>query len=99
MNLWRTRRRVRFNRFKSPFYSENYKTENEQRDLARFQDHAFWESNWGRRFLLSEDGIFSVIVHTKKKKILGPANEYECIQKLLVKGNANYRNQTQSIGF
>jgi tRNA1Val (adenine37-N6)-methyltransferase len=49
----------------NPHFIQNYKTENEPRFSTL--NHAFWESNWGRRFLLSEDGIFSVIVHKEEK--------------------------------
>lgn len=51
-----------------PFYSEDFKTENTQRDLARFSDampfHHLIESAFS---LLSEDGIFSVIIPFKEE--------------------------------
>lgn len=46
-----------------PFYSETYKTENSQRDLARFQDAMPFEHLLENVVtLLSEDGLFSVII-------------------------------------
>lgn len=62
-----------------PFYSEDYKTENDQRDLARFQDAMpFEDLIEAAALLLSENGIFSVIIPFKEeKKFLGLAKEYE----------------------
>lgn len=52
-----------------PFYSENYKTENEQRDLARFQDAMpFEELVEAADLLLSENGIFAVILPFKEEE-------------------------------
>ena len=46
-----------------PFYSEDYKTHDEQRDLARFADALpFDELVEAAYLLLSENGIFSVII-------------------------------------
>jgi tRNA1Val (adenine37-N6)-methyltransferase len=46
-----------------PFYSEEYRSENEQRDLARFQGAMpFEELVEAADLLLSENGIFSVII-------------------------------------
>ena len=46
-----------------PFYSEDYKTENSLRDLARFQDAMpFEELVEAAALLLSENGIFAVII-------------------------------------
>jgi tRNA1Val (adenine37-N6)-methyltransferase len=62
-----------------PFYSEDYKSENEQRDLARFQDAMpFEDLVEAAALLLSENGIFSVIIPFKEEeKFLALANEYE----------------------
>jgi len=62
-----------------PFYSEDYKSDNEQRDLARFQDAMpFEDLIEAAALLLSENGIFSVIIPFKEeKKFLALANEYE----------------------
>lgn len=46
-----------------PFYSETYKSENEQRDLARFNDAMpFQHMIESISKLLSKDGLFSVII-------------------------------------
>lgn len=51
-----------------PFYAEDYKTENEQRDLARFQDALpFEELVDAASLLLSEKGIFAVIIPFKEE--------------------------------
>ncbi len=52
-----------------PFYPENYKTESEQRDLARFQDALpFEDLIEAANLLLSENGIFSVIIPFKEEE-------------------------------
>jgi tRNA1Val (adenine37-N6)-methyltransferase len=52
-----------------PFYSEDYKTENEQRDLARFQDALpFEDLVEAAHLLLSENGILAVIIPFKEEK-------------------------------
>jgi tRNA1Val (adenine37-N6)-methyltransferase len=60
-----------------PFYSEDYKTESEQRDLARFQDAMpFEDLIEAASLLLSENGIFSVIIPYKEEaKFIGLAKE------------------------
>lgn len=65
-----------------PFYSEDYKSDNEQRDLARFQDAMpFEDLVEAAALLLSENGIFSVIIPFKEEeKFLALANEYELYQ-------------------
>lgn len=46
-----------------PFYPEDFKSQNEQRDLARFQDAMPFEHLiYAVSRLLSEDGIFSVVI-------------------------------------
>jgi len=46
-----------------PFYAEDFKTENEQRDLARFQDALpFEDLIEAADVLLSENGVFAVII-------------------------------------
>ena len=46
-----------------PFFSEDFRSENEQRDLARFQEAMpFEEIVEAADLLLSENGIFSVII-------------------------------------
>jgi tRNA1Val (adenine37-N6)-methyltransferase len=52
-----------------PFYSEDYKSENEQRDLARFADAMpFEDLIEAADLLLSENGIFSVIIPFKEEE-------------------------------
>jgi tRNA1Val (adenine37-N6)-methyltransferase len=52
-----------------PFYSENYKSDNSQRDLARFQDALpFEDLIEAADLLLSENGIFAVIIPFKEEK-------------------------------
>lgn len=62
-----------------PFYTEDYKTENEQRDLARFADAMpFDELIEAADLLLSENGIFSVIIPYKEEgNFIALANEYQ----------------------
>ncbi|WP_418508566.1 tRNA1(Val) (adenine(37)-N6)-methyltransferase [Corallibacter sp.] len=52
-----------------PFYSENYKTDNQQRDLARFQDAMPFDHllNSASK-LLSENGVFSVVIPHQEEK-------------------------------
>ena len=53
-----------------PFYSENYKTDDSQRDLARFQDALpFEELVEAADLLLSENGIFAVIIPYKEEEL------------------------------
>lgn len=60
-----------------PFYSEDYKTECEQRDKARFQDALpFEDLIEAAALLLSENGILSVIIPFKEEqKFLALAKE------------------------
>jgi tRNA1Val (adenine37-N6)-methyltransferase len=62
-----------------PFYSEDYKSSNEQRDLARFQDAMpFEDLIEAAALLLSENGIFSVIIPFKEEsKFLALSKDYE----------------------
>ncbi|MDR6966598.1 tRNA1Val (adenine37-N6)-methyltransferase [Flavobacterium arsenatis] len=62
-----------------PFYTEDYKTENEQRDLARFADAMpFEELIEAVALLLSEKGIFSVIIPFKEEeKFISLAKEVD----------------------
>lgn len=62
-----------------PFYSEDYKSSNDQRDLARFQDAMpFEDLVEAADLLLSENGIFSVIIPFKEEEnFVALANEYE----------------------
>lgn len=62
-----------------PFYTENFKTESEQRDLARFEDAMpFKMLVEAADLLLSENGIFSVIIPFKEEEnFLTLAKEFE----------------------
>ena len=65
-----------------PFYNEDYKSNNEQRDLARFQEAA--------DLLLSEDGVFAVIIPFKEEERfidLCAAVELFPVKVTRVKGN------------
>ena len=76
-----------------PFYAEDYKTENEQRDLARFQDAMpFEELVEAADLLLSENGIFALIIPFKEEeKFIALAKESELypLKITRVKGNIN----------
>lgn len=62
-----------------PFYSEDFKSDNEKRDLARFQDAMpFEDLVEAADLLLSEYGIFSVIIPYKEEEnFVALAAEYE----------------------
>lgn len=62
-----------------PFYSEDYKTDNEQRDLARFADAMpFEDLIEAADLLLSENGVFAVIIPFKEEeKFITLADEFE----------------------
>lgn len=62
-----------------PFYTENFKTEDAQRDLARFEDAMPFEMLIeAADLLLSENGIFSVIIPFKEEEnFLALAKEFE----------------------
>ena len=62
-----------------PFYAEDYKTENEQRDLARFQDALpFEDLVEAADLLLSENGILAVIIPYKEEsRFIALAKDFE----------------------
>ena len=62
-----------------PFYAEDYKTNDDQRDLARFQDALpFEDLIEAADLLLSENGILAVIIPFKEEeRFLAIANEFE----------------------
>lgn len=62
-----------------PFYTDDYKSENEQRDLARFADAMpFEDLIEAADLLLSENGVFSVIIPFKEEEsFLALAAAYE----------------------
>nr|WP_315231704.1 methyltransferase [uncultured Flavobacterium sp.] len=52
-----------------PFYTDDYKSENEQRDLSRFADAMpFEDLIEAAALLLSENGVFSVIIPFKEEE-------------------------------
>ena len=74
-----------------PFYSEDYKTNNATRDLARFNDAMPFEHLiYAVAHLLSENGIFSVIIPFKEEsRIIDLASKVGLFlnRSLHVKGN------------
>lgn len=86
-----------------PFYSEDYKSNNDQRDLARFQDAMpFEELIEAAALLLSENGIFTVIIPFKEEeKFIAIANEYELypIKITHVKGTATTEIKRSLLAF
>mgnify|MGYP000570715353 FL=1 len=76
-----------------PFYSEDFKTENSQRDLARFQDAMpFEDLVEAADLLLSENGIFTVIIpYKEEEKFIDLCAEVELfpVKVTRVKGSHN----------
>ena len=62
-----------------PFYTDDFRSENEQRDLARFQEAMpFEDLIEAAALLLSETGVFSVIIPFKEEeKFIALADEYD----------------------
>jgi tRNA1Val (adenine37-N6)-methyltransferase len=62
-----------------PFYSEDFKTDNVQRDLARFQDALpFEDLVEAADLLLSENGLFAVIIpYKEEEKFIDLCAEFE----------------------
>ncbi|WP_293870071.1 methyltransferase [Flavobacterium sp.] len=62
-----------------PFYTEDFKTDNEQRALARFADALpFEDLVEAAHLLLAEKGILAVIIPFKEEeKFIGLANDFE----------------------
>jgi tRNA1Val (adenine37-N6)-methyltransferase len=62
-----------------PFYTDDYKSDNEQRDLARFADAMpFEDLIEAADLLLSENGIFALIIPYKEEQnFLALAKDYE----------------------
>ena len=74
-----------------PFYSEDFKTENEQRDLARFQDAMpFEDLIEAADLLLSENGLFVVVIpYKEEERFIDLCAEYELypVKATRVKGS------------
>jgi len=86
-----------------PFYSEDYKSNSDQRDLARFQDAMpFEDLIEAADLLLSENGIFSVIIPFKEEEnFLALAKEYELypIKITRVKGTPTTETKRSLLAF
>ena len=86
-----------------PFYREDYKTENESRDLARFQDALpFEDLIEAASVLLSENGIFSVIIPFKEEaKFRALAKECNLFPFKItrVKGSPNSETKRSLLAF
>lgn len=86
-----------------PFYSENYKTSDTQRDQARFQDALPFELLIEvADYFLSEKGIFSVIIPIKEESIfIQLASEYNLypIKVTRVRGNEQTELKRSLIAF
>lgn len=86
-----------------PFYSEDYKTKDKSRDLARFNDAMpFKHIIYAVAHLLAEDGIFSIIIPKKEERdFIELASTIELYpQRILhVKGNSNSEVKRSLIEF
>ncbi|SFZ89567.1 tRNA1Val (adenine37-N6)-methyltransferase [Flaviramulus basaltis] len=86
-----------------PFYSEDYKTKNSARDMARFQDAMpFEELVFGVSKLLSKNGIFSVIIPYKEENLfISLASKFNIFpNKILhLKGNSTSKIKRSLIEF
>ena len=86
-----------------PFYSEDYKTDDSQRDLARFQEAMPFEHLVeSASKLLSENGIFSVIIPFKEEtNFIQVSAAFKLIPNriLRVKGNHNSEFKRSLIEF
>lgn len=74
-----------------PFYSEDFKTADEQRDLARFQDAMpFEDLIEAADLLLSENGTFTVVIpYKEEERFIDLCAEYElyAVKATRVKGS------------
>lgn len=86
-----------------PFYAEDYKTKNLQRDLARFQDALpFQHLIEGASKLLAENGVFALIVpYGEEKGFIDTANGFKFYPKRItrVKGNPTSEAKRSLIEF
>lgn len=86
-----------------PFYTENYKTSDPSRDIARFNDALpFEELIEAAAILLSENGIFSVIIPFKEEEgFLALAKEFELypLKITRVKGTPNSEIKRSLLAF
>lgn len=86
-----------------PFYTSSYKSENEQRDLARFEDALPFEHLLqGSSLLLSEKGVFCVIIpFAEEEKFISIANHFELFPSKItrVKGTPSTETKRSLIAF
>lgn len=86
-----------------PFYSEDYKTSDESRDLARFNDSLpFDELIFSASQLLSDEGIFAVIIPRKEEEgFLKRAEQENLFPNRIcrVKGNESSQEKRSLIQF
>ncbi len=86
-----------------PFYSEDYKSSNDQRDLARFQDAMpFEDLVEAADLLLSENGILSVIIPFKEEEnfvALATAHELFPLKITRVKGTPTSETKRSLLAF
>ena len=86
-----------------PFYSEDFKSNNEQRDLARFQDAMpFEQLIEAAALLLSEKGVFSVIIPFKEEStFLALAHKQELypLKMTRVKGTPTSETKRSLLAF
>ncbi|WP_306349837.1 tRNA1(Val) (adenine(37)-N6)-methyltransferase [Flavobacterium sp. '19STA2R22 D10 B1'] len=86
-----------------PFYTEDYTSKDEQRNLARFTDSLpFEDLIEAASFLLSEQGVFTVIIpHKEEEQFILWANECELYPFKItrVKGNLTSKIKRSLIAF
>lgn len=86
-----------------PFYTSSYKSENEQRDLARFEDALPFEHLLqGSSLLLSEKGVFCVIIpFAAEEKFISIAIHFELFPSKItrVKGTPSTETKRSLIAF
>lgn len=86
-----------------PFYTSSYKSENEQRDLARFEDALPFEHLLqGSSLLLSEKGVFCVIIpFAEEEKFISIANHFGLFPSKItrVKGTPSTETKRSLIAF
>ncbi len=86
-----------------PFYAEDYKTNNNQRDLARFQDALpFGHLLESTSKLLSGSGVFSVIIpYKEEEQFITLASKHKLFPNriLHVKGNPSSKIKRSLIAF
>ena len=86
-----------------PFYSEDYKTENSKRDLARFQEAMpFDDLVEAADLLLSENGIFAVIIpYKEEEKFIDLCAEVELfpVKVTRIKGTPNTEIKRSLLAF